>query len=276
MNKELGVPILTAHEFGLYQKLILERLGIFMPELKANLIGSRLWSRLRVFNTSSFSDYFKIITAPENSQELDIVLNLITTNETYFFREIGQFQFLREVILPEFADKPKMRVWCAACSTGEEAYSLAMELEEYRSASWDLLASDINSSVLEKSKKAIYLDHRTDAMPDLYRKKYCLRGVDHFENYFRIVLDLRIRVKFERIPLHIALPDIGPFDVVFLRNVMIYFDYDTRVAVVRRIVSCMREGGYLVVGQSESLREINENLEYVKPGIYRLTGKHGY
>ncbi len=261
---------LTENEFGLLQALFENRLGIYLPDHKKTLVGTRLWKRLRACHIQNYADYYHYINKQENELELCKALELITTNETYFFREPKHFDFLQESILPDLEKNAMVRLWSAACSSGEEIYSLAMIMSDKRKGKWEILGSDINQSMLDKATKAIYKDQRTDQMPEAYRKRFCRRGVGPFEGCLRINPDLRSRAAFRRIELHNKLPDIGVFDVVFIRNVMIYFDNDMRRKVVDQVVEKIKPGGYLFVGLSESLRGLNSKIDQVMPAVYRV------
>ena len=261
---------LSEQEFKLYQALFAQKLGIHLPDQKITLVGPRLWKRLRACGISSYTSYFQLINQPEQEAELCRALELITTNETYFFREPRHFDYLREHVLPVLKLQDCVRIWSAACSSGEELYSIAMVLADLRSGRWELLGSDINQSMIEKARRAIYVDQRTDQIPADYRRRFCRRGIGPHEGSLRIDPDLRSRVRLRRIELHYTLPDIGMFDVVFLRNVMIYFDNETRKQVVQRIVEHLNPGGHLFVGHSESLRGISPRLKQLLPAIYRV------
>ncbi len=262
--------VLKEHEFKRFQALFYEKLGIHLPDHKIVLVGTRLRKRLRAHHLHSYSEYYELIHRADQQEELGRALELITTNETYFFREPVHFEFLSAQILPERHEQTEFSVWSAACSSGEELYSIAMVLADRCQRKWNLLGSDINQSMLDKTKQAIYSDERTEHLPASYRKRFCRRGVGPYQGYLRIEPELRSRIKLQRIELHKPLPDIGKFDVVFLRNVMIYFNADTRAATVESIVRTLKPGGYLFVGHSENLRGITDRLERIQPAIYRL------
>jgi len=262
---------LSTQDFNRFKSLFYDKLGIHLPDAKRALVYSRLWKRLRANNIDSFSDYFHLITQESDSTELGIALELITTNETYFFREHKHFDFLKEQIIAPMKSGNTMRVWSAACSSGEELYSIAMVLNDKLKNQWELLGSDINQSMLDKAQQAIYIDQRTEKIPIEYRHQYCRKGTDQFDGYIRIEPSLRSRVSLRRIELHQPLPDIGKFDVIFLRNVMIYFDNETRKRVVKAMVKRLKPNGYLFVGHSESLRDLDSGLTQLAPAIYKVT-----
>lgn len=267
-----GIAAPTEQEFRLFQRMFVERLGIHLPPQKRALVSNRLWKRLQARNLTRFADYYQLINRPEERAELKQALELITTNETYFFREPRHFDFLRDELLPQISPQQLLRIWSAAASTGEEAYSIAMLLNDRRAGPWELLASDVNCSVLEKARHAIYLDERTGQIPPPYRRRYCRKGTGPHSGYMRIVPALRNQVRFQQVNLHEPLPDLGLFDVIFLRNVLIYFDDATKREVLTRIGRLTRPGGWLLVGHSESLHGMLGDFHAVAPSIYQKAG----
>lgn len=258
-------------EFILFQQLILERLGIFLPLQKKALLTNRLWKRLRDCDLTSYQDYYRFITEKKGEAELHVAMELITTNETYFFREQKHFDYMAQAILPEFKKGKKIRVWSAASSTGEEPYSIAMMLEDKCQGQWELECSDVNNSVIEQARKAIYPDARVRNIPQHYLHRFCRKGVGPQEGFVRVTQELRDKVNFFTLNLHHTFPDIGKFDLVFLRNVLIYFENDTKAKVLERIANVLNPNGVLFVGHSESLHGVTPRFTPIKPAIYRLT-----
>lgn len=256
-------------EFKLFQQLILQRLGIHVPEQKRTLVSNRLWKRLQARNVQHFAEYYELINRPDEHRELTQALELITTNETYFFREPRHFDFLREQILPDKRNQAQLRIWSAACSSGEEIYSIAMLLADQRGNGWELLGSDVNQTMLDKARNAIYHTDRAQHIPEPYRRRFCRKGTGPYAGHLRVIPELRQKIQLRRIQLHEDFPDIGRFDLVFLRNVMIYFDDTTRGEVVRRVSEVLNPGGYLFVGHAESLHGLQVNLKQVMPAIYQ-------
>jgi len=257
-------------EFYLFQQLILNKLGIFLPIQKKALLTNRLWKRLREWNLDSYEDYYRLILGKDGDAELDLALELITTNETYFFREQKHFDYMVQFILPEFKHGRKLRVWSAAASTGEEPYSIAMLLADQCQSSWELECSDVNNSVIEQARRAIYPAARIRNIPDSYLHRFCRKGVGPQEGYVRVTQELREKVNFTTLNLHYDFPDIGKFDLVFLRNVLIYFENDTKSKVLDRIANVLNPGGVLFVGHSESLHGVTSRFTPIKPAIYKL------
>jgi len=267
-----GITVPDDREFRLFQRMLLERLGIHLPDQKKALVSHRLWKRLQARHLSRFSDYYKLINQPDEQQELNKVLELLTTNETYFFREPRHFEFLREQILPKLDPQRMLRVWSAASSSGEEPYSIGMLLADRRSGPWELVASDVNQSMLDKARRAIYRDERTDQIPKDYRQRFCRKGTGPYAGCLRIAPELRQRVQFRQVNLNKTLPEMGRFDVVFLRNVMIYFDEATKREVLGRVSRVLQPQGWLFVGHSESLHGLDTHFQSLAPAIYQLSG----
>lgn len=235
------------------------------------MVGSRLAKRLNYYQLDNYSQYFQMALNPENIVELQMMVNILTTNETYFFREPKHFDYLRDNILRSWrGNNNRFRIWSAASSSGEEAYSLAMTLAETLGArDWDILGTDLSTKVLEKARQGVYMMDRIELLDQGLMEKYCLKGVRSQTGTFRVGDKLRQRTHFEQLNLMKALPPkIGTFDVIFLRNVLIYFDNDTKKQVVERIISALKPGGHFFISHSETLSRITDHLEMVQPSIY--------
>lgn len=261
---------LSDHEFSLFQRLIYKLTGIHLADSKKVLLVGRLGKRLRFWHLESFGDYYRLLTSGEQPAELQTMIDLVTTNETYFFREPAHFEWLTR-FAHESRARP-LRIWSAAASSGEEAYSIAMVLaDEFGlSGAWEIVASDISVSVLEKARLGHYPMERGTGISQAHLKKYCLRGVRQHEGTFLVVPELGEHIRF----LHVNLLDIhgpsfGPFDVIFLRNVMIYFDIPTKQKVVSNMLPFLKPEGYFIVGHSETLNGVSEALVPVRPTLYR-------
>lgn len=258
-------------EFELYRDLIFDIAGISLAPVKKALVAGRLGKRLRFYGLNSYHDYYQLISAPVNRNELQVAVNLLTTNETYFFRETKHFDFLRSEVLSKRQQGQVFRVWSAASSTGEEAYSIAMLLADcLGDAPWEILASDISTRVLEDARKGIYPLTRTRDIPPQYLKRYCLKGTGVYEGKLLVEQSLRDRVEFRQLNLNETLPELGRFDAIFLRNVLIYFNQETKRQVVQRLQPFLKPDGYFLVGHSETLHGVNETLQQVQPSVYRL------
>lgn len=261
---------ITDSEYNLFREFIYEEAGINLSDKKKTLVVSRLSKRLRHYSLDTFKEYFALVcTSPEHG-ERQVTIDLLTTNETYFFREPKHFEFLEEAILPQWQGTKTLRVWSAASSTGEEAYSIAMLLDDKLGRrSWDIFGSDISSTVLKTARQGLYQQDRIDGIPKEYLRKYCLKGVDEYEGSLLIDKKLRRRTTFAPVNLKKPLGNLGPFDIIFLRNVLIYFDVQTKKQIIRQLVEKMHPEGYLFVGHSESLKGIHDGLETVIPTVYR-------
>lgn len=258
-------------EFQNFKLWIFKNAGIHLADHKKALVMGRLSPRLRHYQLSSYGQYYDLLTGEKsNPGETQIAIDLLTTNETYFFREPKHFDFLRDDILPVRERGRVFRVWSAAGSSGEEAYSIAMLLDScMKNDPWEVVASDLSSRMLEKASTGLYPIARSEKIPKSLLHKYCLKGIEEQEGKFIINRYLRSRVKFRQINLVESIPDMGLFDVIFLRNVMIYFEKDTRDQVVKRLLPLLKVGGYFIVGHSESLNGIDVDLKVIKPSIYK-------
>ncbi|MFA5984704.1 MAG: CheR family methyltransferase [Methylococcaceae bacterium] len=262
--------VLKNHEFNWIRDYLYKNTGIVLNDNKQALVTGRLDKRIRHLGFSSYSEYFKIFGTPGFEKETMMAIDLLTTNETYFFREIKHFEFLKNKVFPEHALSKPLRIWSAASSSGEEAYTLAMLLAEYSKVSqWEIVGTDISTRVLDKARAGLYPMNATEKIPTPLLKKYCLRGSGEYEGFLLIDPALRSRVKFVHANLIGVLPNLGDFEVIFLRNVMIYFDTPTKQKLVAQIVKCLRPGGYFIISHSESLNGINDQLSMVSPSIYR-------
>lgn len=261
---------ISATEFGAFRDMIFRIAGISLTPAKRELVRGRLAKRLRHHGLNSYRDYFGLLLAGNNKAELQIAVDLLTTNETSFFREPKHFDFLREKILPLHPRGTPFRVWSAASSSGEEPYSIAMELAQaLGDAPWEIVGSDLSQRVLERARRGQYAIERAKNIPRDYLQRHCLKGVGEQEGNFVISPVLIRRVRFVQINLNEALPQLGSFDVVFLRNVMIYFDGETKRAVVERVAPLVRAGGYLIVSHCESLNGVSDSFKMITPSVYR-------
>lgn len=263
-------PVLSDKEFRQFQAMIYEIAGISMSPAKKPLVSGRLAKRLKQYSLKSYGDYFSILMQHDQRDELQTAIDLLTTNETFFFREPKHFDFLRQQVPSLRQPGRPFRVWCAASSSGEEPYTIAMTLADVLGGeAWEVIGSDISTRVLEKARTGHYPMTRTDGIPRNYLNRFCLKGVGQQEGTMLIDRNLRSRVSFMQINLNEQLPKLGEFDVIFLRNVMIYFDMVTKQRVVDRMLPLLRPGGYFIVSHSESLNGITDKLKLIAPSIYR-------
>jgi len=269
----------TPREFNLFRELIEREVGIHLHDTKQALLNARLLPRLRALGVRTFTEYYECVLSSGN-EELNHLISAICTNETHFFREPAHFELLREQLLPRLlqaetrGERPRtLRIWSAGCSTGEEPYSLAMLLLDVLPATWnfEILATDISSKVLNKAVEAIYPVDRFHEIPSDFQRKFVLIGVGERQGSFRMAPEVRACVKFARVNLTAtAQHELGSFDFVFCRNVLIYFSAETRRRVVRWLCSHVKPGGHLWAGHSESLHELDPRLRTVVPTVYRV------
>lgn len=264
------LPALKKHEFLWIQEYLYKETGIVLNDSKHTLVTGRLGKRLRYHGFSSYSEYFRLFGTLGFEQETSMAIDLLTTNETYFFREPKHFDFLTQHFFSVHPAGRPLRFWSAASSSGEEAYTLAMLAAEFsKTQQWEIIGTDISSRVLEKARSALYPINAAEKIPTPLLKKYCLKGNGEYDGFLLIESALRSRVKFMHVNLNDTLPDLGRFDVIFLRNVMIYFDMPTKQRLLGRIQHHLQPGGYLFTSHSESLTGIKTELTLVSPSIYR-------
>lgn len=262
---------LSDQEFSQFQRLLHQLAGIHLSAAKKALVSGRLAKRLARHRLASYAEYFRLLTGSQDKAELQVAVDLLTTNETYFFREQKHFDFLRHRILTAHKPGRAFRVWSAACSSGEEPYSIAMVLADVLGDNhhWEVVASDICTRVLEKARHGHYPMERASGVPRDYLSRFCLKGVGTQAGTLLVEHRLRERVSFRQVNLNQPIPALGEFDLIFLRNVMIYFDLETKRQVVQRMVPLLRPGGHFLVGHSENLNGVTDALQSVAPSIYR-------
>lgn len=268
---------ITEQEYDFLRSTVYQCSRINLGPNKKELVTARLSKRLRALQLASFADYCNLVKSPAGEQEIGHLIDSISTNHTYFFREQRHLDYLSQTIVPEWLqtrDTQELRIWSAACSSGEEPYSISITLQEKlasnRTASWSLTCTDISKTILDSAQKGIFVAERLQRVaPDIVRK-YFQKGFGDWEGYYRVRDDLRKHLSFSL--LNLCQPDYGwrdPFRVVFLRNVMIYFDRQTQEEVVNRIHNNLQPGGYLIIGQSESLTGVRHPYKMIAPSIYQ-------
>lgn len=240
---------------------------------------ARLGKRLREGNYRSFSDYYKHVTTREGTDELITMIDSISTNLTYFFREESHFQRLQTIVrsLLDNASKkirktPAIRIWCAGCSTGEEPYSLGITIKETLNgfpANVKIMATDISTWVLKIAAGGVYPIEKTKNISSSILRKYFQQGQGKWDGYVRIKKEIGDMIDFSRFNLMETPPSNQEFDIIFCRNVMIYFDKPTQASVVSKFYNCLDNGGYLFIGHSESLTGLEHAFKYIEPSVYR-------
>ncbi len=270
------VKDITDKEFQLIREYIKTNFGINLNESKKTLIHSRLRSTLTDLGFENYTQYYEYLLKDASGDAVVHFINKMTTNHTFFMRETSHFNYLRDTVMPYIAETYKstrdLRLWCAACSTGEEAYTLQMIVNDClkdKSPPWDqqILATDISSNVLEKAMAGIYTTEAVATLPDPWRKHYFKK----YDDKHMIVIDeIKKNIIFRKFNLmDERYPQKKKMHVVFCRNVMIYFDNETRDGVVRKFYDLLEPGGYLFIGHSESLSYSNTKFKYVMPAVYR-------
>jgi chemotaxis protein methyltransferase CheR len=269
---ELGAVSISEREFAQFQTFIFDAAGITLSNTKKALVSGRLAKRLKHHSLDSYGDYFRLISSGKAPAEVQMAIDLLTTNETYFFREPQHFEFMKAELAKDVQYAKPVRVWSAAASSGEEPYSIAMLLEECLGAlgrPWEIVASDISMRVLERAATGHYSTMRTGGIPPQYLRKYCLKGAGEQTGTILVDRKLRQRVQFRQINLNSALPQLGTFDFIFLRNVLLYFNLQTKRQVVERVLSMLRPGGWLFISHTETLHDISNAVTAVRPATYR-------
>lgn len=279
-TKELvkNIVTITKKEFDQLAEYIKSNYGIYLKEEKMTLVNGRLHNVLLEEGFSSFTDYYNYLIEDKSGQAAVQLINKITTNHTFFMREADHFYYYRDKVLPYLSSSVKskdLRIWCAASSTGEEAYTLAMIQDEFfgkEKALWDskILATDISEKVLEIAKKGIYAKEHMRSLP----KHWVMNYFQYYDDIsMRISNKLKQEVIFRKFNLiDKVLPFKKKFHVIFCRNVMIYFDQKTKIDLVNRFYDHLEPGGYLFIGHSESLIREATRFKYIMPSVYRKEG----
>ena len=269
----MATLVFSDNEFERIAKLMYDAVGLSYNDSKKSLIQSRLAPRIQKIGLSGFAQYIALLEDESQAAEFQMAVDLLTTNETYFFREPKHYDLLQQE-LPGFADKSGLAVWSAACSFGDEAYSTAMLLSDLQVAgrigpNWSILATDISHRVLLSAKEAVYPEERLrDVSPERLRR-YCLRGEGPSQGQAMMQDKIRQRVQFGQLNLCKPFEGLGPFDVIFLRNVLIYFDAATKVDVVDRVLERLKPGGLFFLGTAEGRVPCKTPLKTVIPGAFR-------
>jgi chemotaxis protein methyltransferase CheR len=267
-------------DFQLFSSFIYDQVGIQLPPTKKTMLEARLQKRLKSLNIDTFEAYGRFVFSPEGQQsELIHLIDVVTTNKTDFFREPGHFNFLTQNALPTIlgqrdrSPSQPVRIWSAGCSSGEEPYTLAMVVADFaaeqRYFRFSIFASDISTRILETAQKAIYPEERTEDIAMHIKKKYLLRSRDRQRGLIRICPELRSMVTFQRI--NFMNSDFGvpeKMDIIFCRNVVIYFDKETQQNLMRKFHKQLRPGGYLFLGHSETLNGIDVDFKAVGSTVY--------
>ena len=275
---------MSEEDFTRCSRFIQEEYGIKMPPAKKTLLECRLRKRMRALGMRSFEQYVEYaFCTGSGHDELIHMIDAVTTNKTDFFREPAHFRHLTEAVLPELirhhgaGTRRPLRVWSAGCSTGEEPYTLAMVLSEFRSEHTDfdfhILATDVSTKVLEAAARGVYKEERIDPVPESMKRKYFMRSRDRSRSLVRVVPELRGKVSLRRLNfMEDAFRVKEAMDIIFCRNVMIYFEKENQERLVNIFCDHLQPGGFLFVGHSETLHGMDISLVPAAPMVYRKTG----
>ena len=269
----------TSREFERVRRLAYEKFGLDLRDGNEPLVAARLGKKLGQLGLRTYREYLDQVQADASGDLLTGMIDALTTNHTMFLREPAHFVFLRQVVRAELRKRSPLEIWSAACSTGEEPYSIAIclleELGAEAASRIRIVASDVSSRVLETAKHGVYAAERFEGFPAAWMSRYFLRGEKQRLGWYRVKAALRRLVDFRPINLMEPLGNMPRFPIIFCRNVMLYFDKATQRELVGRLAGCLEPGGYLVVGHSEGRVGEGWPLEYVQPAVYRkpLDGK---
>jgi len=276
---------MSNRDFNRFRELIYNTCGIHLTSIKKTMLSSRLRKRLRLLGMDSFSEYYDYLSGTKSeSSELGHMIDAVSTNKTDFFREPKHFEYLTNEVLPRMCRsgwwRPgrQLNIWSAGCSSGEEPYTIAMILADFatrnRVGEFSILASDISTRMLDKARKAIYPEDAVEPVPDGLKRKYLMRGKCSQKGFCRVVPELRTNLQFQRINLnegsHFGIRT--TMDIIFCRNVIIYFDRETQKRLFEKFYEQLLPGGYLFIGHSETLHGINDQFRAVAVASYRKPG----
>jgi chemotaxis protein methyltransferase CheR len=279
VNNEIFKAELSVEDFNKLSNFIYHESGIKMPPIKRVMLQSRLQKRLKELKMTSFNEYCNYVFSKDGlNNEIIHMLDVVSTNKTDFFREPVHFDYLTSNVLPEFVRNSKsvgnMKVWSAGCSSGEEPYTIAIVLfefkEKYPNFDFSIFATDISTKILQKAIDAIYKEEHVAGIPMDIKRKYLLRSKNRENATVRVRPELRSKVRFDRLNFMQNAYSINEsFDVVFCRNVLIYFDRETQEKVLNKICTKINSGGYFFLGHSESIMNMDLPLRQIKPTIFQ-------
>lgn len=261
---------LQNEEFQRFKELLYDGFGIDLRHGKAELVSARLGKKIRELGFRTYSQYFEYVTSQRESTALRDMVDLLTTNHTSFFREPDHFKLFQKLLSQQKLSRTQVKVWCAASSTGEEPYSLAMTaVGEMGPGRIEITATDLSTRVLKAAEAGVYAADRIAGIPDDLLRKYFLRGEGKSAGFFRVKPAVASHVKFHRLNLVEPYTHSSVFSMIWCRNVMIYFDKPTQERVVHRLCEWLEPGGYLFIGHSEALNGVSHSLKYIQPAVYR-------
>jgi len=265
----------SAKDFKYISDVISDRTGIVLSEAKHDMVYSRLARRLRQLNLTEFSQYIKLLKSGDETELLEFT-NAITTNLTSFFREKHHFEYLRTKVLPELKrtkQNRRIRIWSAGCSSGEEPYSIAMTIRDVfpNLSGWDIkiLATDLDTNMVQRASDGIYTEERVAGLDKKHSKKWVMQGKGEHEGQIRMSSELRDMITFKQLNLMDEWPISGPFDFMFCRNVVIYFNKETQRELFDRYANLVDAKGHLFIGHSESLHKVCDRFDLLGQTIYQ-------
>lgn len=279
LNKIFNAKM-TDNEFDRLSSYIFDQSGIKLPPVKKIMLQSRLQKRLRQLNITSFKEYADYVFSDEGQKnEIIHMLDVVSTNKTDFFREPVHFDFLNSNVLPEFYKNSQIKnfkVWSAGCSSGEEPYTIAITLNDFKQKNnpfnYSIIGTDISTQILQKAALAVYKDDRIANIPLEMKRKYFLKSKDKEKRNVRVVKDLRSKVSYSRLNFMDDTYNVSEnFDVIFCRNVLIYFNRETQERVIKKLCRNLKTDGYLFIGHSESIMGMDLPLIQIKPTIFKRT-----
>ena len=269
---------MTDRDFEKFSVLIYNKTGIHLKPEKKELLNARLGKRLRALQLTSFEKYYDLVVNDSSGRELVQLINSVSTNFTSFFREIAHFDFLTSDVLPQLVNSGgrqsrNINVWSSASSSGEEPYTLAMVIDQFMrahsGASCSILATDISTQVLSVAEKGVYPLERVDTIPKNFLHTYFQRGVGDCSGYVKVKANIRNLVTYRRFNLMDQFPWQGEFDIIFCRNVMIYFNKETQEELVKKFYQSLTPGGFLFIGHSESLGDMKSKFRQAATTVYQ-------
>lgn len=264
----------TQADFDVLRKISNEYSGILVPDDKFDMFYSRLSKRVRMLGYTSFKQYCQYLKTNPDSEFTEFI-NAVTTNLTSFFRENHHFEFLGRTVIPDLLAKKsankQIKVWSAGCSTGEEPYSIAITLKDILPSNWEvrIVATDLDTNVLATARAGIYAAERVEGLGEQRLKRWFQKGTGQQENKVRVKAELRELIEFKQLNLMQDWPFGEPFDFIFCRNVLIYFDRETKIMLANRYCDLLNEGSYLFIGHSESLHQLDTGFRLIGNTIYR-------
>jgi chemotaxis protein methyltransferase CheR len=268
-------------DFQFIRQLVYDQSSIHLGEEKREMVCTRLNNRLNHFGLSDVAEYCELLKSNKEPEEVTHLIDALSTNFTTFFREIEHFKFLKQNVIPDYLDSGlaeqdvPLRAWSAACSTGEEAYSMAILMDSCsqppREYPWEIFASDISTRVLEKANSAIYEESRVKLPNEAWLARYFQKGRNDWTGHYRVKQHLREKITFQHMNLLHPPPEQMEerYYLIFCRNVMIYFDHETAQLLVQRLCNQLQPGGYLIIGHAESLLRKPRGFHQIKSSIFR-------